>query len=389
MIDEGDLRRRLGALLALRKAGSRSTVLGAGSDDFESGRRYLGALAEGGYAVPTWPVEHGGMGLSGGEAEVVRAVLGEFEAPDMYPFLVGLGLIGPTILAHGAPDQQARWLPRIRSGEDIWCQMFSEPDAGSDLANLKTRARRRGGTWSVSGSKVWTSRAQYSQWGLLLARTDPSLPKHAGISAFGLDLSARGVEVRPMVQMNGDAHFNEVFLDAVEVPDADRIGAPGEGWRVAITCLSHERGSLAGDLGIPFGQVLALGRPLPAGAAVARDRWARTVISSKITEWAGLRALEARRSGRPPGPEDSGAKLRSNRTVIDAAALGLDLEGAAGTVGLDSPDEWQTAFLVGPSLGIRGGTDEIQRNILGERVLGLAPEPRVDKDRPFSERPDA
>ena len=390
--DVGSLRAgvtaRLDHLLPRRGATSSAAVLGAGSDDFESGRRYLAQLAGDGFAVPTWPVAHGGMGLSQARADVVSAALKEFEVPDMYPFLVGLALIGPTILVHADPAQQARWLPRIRSGDDIWCQMFSEPDAGSDLANLKTRADRHGDEWRASGSKVWTSRAHYSQWALLLARSDSSLPKHRGITAFGLDMSSPGITVRPLVQMNGDSHFNEVFLDEVAIPDGDRIGGVGEGWRVAITCLSFERTSLAGDLGVSLDQLRRLGRMLPPGRAVGRDQLAARVGDLKIRHWTAERARIALQAGRPPGPEGSGAKLRTTAMLKHLANQALTAAGAAATVGMDQPDEWQSLFGVSPSLSIRGGTDEIQRNILGERSLGLPPEPRVDKDGPFSARPD-
>jgi alkylation response protein AidB-like acyl-CoA dehydrogenase len=375
----------LDAILARRRSDARVAVLGAGSDDLDSGRAYLAKLAAGGYAVPTWPVEDGGMGLSGLEADAVRDALARFEAPDLYPFLVGLDLIGPTILAHGNERQKARWLPAIRNGDEIWCQMFSEPDAGSDLAGLKARAVRDGDGWRVTGSKVWTSRAHYSQWGLLLARHDPSVPKHRGITAFGLDMTSPGVTVKPLVQLNRDAHFNEVFMDDVWVPDADRIGEPGEGWRVALTCLSFERGALGGGLGVKEDQVLRLGEMLPPGDRVARDRWAARLAEYRVIEMTGLRARAARQAGRPPGPEDSGSKLRGTAMIKRLAELGLQVEGAAATVGADDPDEWLSLFLVSPSLSIRGGTDEIQRNILGERVLGLPPEPRVDKEKPFSD----
>ncbi len=375
----------LDRLLERRQGGSRVGVLGAGSDDLESGRRYLAQLAAGGYAVPSWPQARGGMGLGPAQADAVRAALRQFDAPDMYPFLVGLDLIGPTILAHADPEQQGRWLPRIRSGEDIWCQMFSEPDAGSDLAGLKAKAVRDGDGWRVSGSKVWTSRAHYSEWGLLLARHDSSVPKHKGITAFGLDMATPGVSVKPLVQMNRDAHFNEVFLDEAWIPDTDRIGGVGEGWRVGLTCLSFERGALGGDLGVKVEQLERLRALIPPGDVVARDRWSARMVEFKIIQMTGLRAQEARRAGKPPGPEDSGSKLRGTAMIKKLAQLGMQLEGAAAVVGADEPDEWQSLFLMSPSLSIRGGTDEIQRNILGERVLGLPTEPRVDKDRPFSD----
>ena len=371
--------------LARRRPDSRVSVLGAGSDDLEAGRAYLATLAEGGWIVPTWPPEHGGLGLAGPEAAGVRAGLTAFEAPDLYPWLVGIDLIGPTILAHGNDEQKARWLPGIRSGAQIWCQMFSEPDAGSDLAGLKARAVRDGDGWRVSGSKVWTSRAHYSEWGLLLARFDPSIPKHKGIIAFGLDMRSPGVTVKPLVQMNRDAHFNEVFMDEVWIPDHDRIGAPGEGWGVALTCLTFERGALGGGLGVKEDQLRRLGELVPSGDAVARDEWVARMAEYEIIRWTGMRAAEARRAGRPPGPEDSGSKLRGTAMIKRLAGLAMRVEGPAALVGMDDPDEWQGLFMVSPSLSIRGGTDEIQRNILGERVLGLPPEPRVDKDKPFSE----
>jgi alkylation response protein AidB-like acyl-CoA dehydrogenase len=299
--------------------------------------------------------------------------------------MVGLDLIGPTILVHGSEEQKARWLPSVITGEEIWCQMFSEPDAGSDLAGLKSRAVRDGDGWRLNGSKVWTSRAHYSRWGLLLARHDPTVVKHRGIVAFGLDMASPGVTVKPLVQLNRDAHFNEVFMDDVWIPDSDRIGQPGEGWKVAITCLAFERGSLAGGLGVDLEQIQRLAARIEPEDAASRQEWAARLAEYKVIQWTESRAHEARRAGRAPGPEDSGSKLRSTAMIKRLAALGMKLEGGEGTVGADHPDEWLSMFLVSPSLSIRGGTDEIQRNILGERVLGLPPEPRVDKDKPFSE----
>ncbi len=375
----------LDQLLERRRPDAKASVLGAGSDDLQAGRIYLAKLAAGGYAVPSWPVEHGGLGLGSEEAGAVRSALDAFDSPDLYPWMVGLDLIGPTILVHGNEEQKRRWLPGIRSGEEIWCQMFSEPDAGSDLAGLKARAVRDGDGWRVTGSKVWTSRAHYSKWGLLLARFDSSLPKHKGIVAFGLDLEAAGVTVKPLVQMNRDAHFNEVFMDDVWIPDADRIGQPGEGWRVTLTCLAFERGSLGGGLGVREEQVLRLGRMVAPNDPVARDEWARRIVDYQAIRMTELRAEEARKAGRPPGPEDSGSKLRGTAMIKKLAGLAMRVEGPEATANNGEADEWLSMFLVSPSLSIRGGSDEIQRNILGERVLGLPPEPRVDKDKPFSE----
>jgi alkylation response protein AidB-like acyl-CoA dehydrogenase len=237
----------------------------------------------------------------------------------------------------------------------------------------------------VTGQKVWSSRAHYSRWGLLLARTDPSVPKHAGITAFGLDMEAPGVSVRPLRQMNGDVHFNEVFMDDACVADADRIGAEGDGWRVAITTLMHERGALGPGGGPGRRELIDLiGSEGAAGDPLVRQRAAAVVSQLEVGRLTNLRARAAMQSGRPPGPEGSGAKLRGAGAIKALADLAVDLSGLGGLVG---EDEWLTLFLTAPSISIRGGTDEIQRNILGERVLGLPPEPRPDKGVPFKEVP--
>ena len=377
----------LDGLLERRNPDSPLAVLGAGLDDLGAGRNYLATLAQGGYITPTWPEIYGGMGLDAESAGVVRTVLARYESPDLYPWMVGIDLVGPTILAHGTDEQKSRWLPAIRSGGEIWCQLFSEPDAGSDLAGLSARARRDGQGWRITGSKVWTSRAHYSKWGLLLARFDTSLPKHKGIVAFGLDMASPGVTVKPLVQMNKDAHFNEVFLDDVWVPDSDRIDEPGRGWSVALTCLSFERGSLGGGLGVHRDQLLRLAGMLPHSHEVLRDLLVKNFISYEAIRFNEERSKAAALTGRTPGPEGSGSKLRGTALVKSLSDLAMTVEGGAATAYPDGPDEWVNMFLVSPSLSIRGGTDEIQRNILGERVLGLPAEPRVDKSKPFADSP--
>jgi alkylation response protein AidB-like acyl-CoA dehydrogenase len=380
-----EVRDVLTSRLQVRRADAGFSFLGAGQDDVEAGRALLAALADGGWGVPTWPAAWGGRDASPEQAAVVAQELSRFEVPDLYPFMVGLALVGPTLLAHGTPEQHARWLPAIASGTEIWCQLFSEPDAGSDLAALATRAVPDGDVWRVTGQKVWSSRAHYSRWGLLLARTDPTVPKHAGITAFALDMTAPGVEVQPLRQMNGDTHFNEVFMTDAPVADADRIGGVGDGWRVAITTLMHERGALGPGTGPGRRELIDLVRARgQAGAALVRQRAAAVVSKLEVGRLTNLRAREARRAGRPPGPEGSGAKLRGSAAIKAMADFALDVEGMAGLAG---EDEWLTLFLTAPSISIRGGTDEIQRNILGERVLGLPPEPRPDKGVPFKEVP--
>ncbi len=385
------VRAELARVLRPRAADDAVTILGAGSDDLEVGRAHLGALARLGWAAPTWPVEYGGRGLTPAEAGVVTRALAEFEAPDLYPYLVGLHVVAPTLIALATPEQCARWLSPIASGAEIWCQLFSEPGAGSDLANVGTRAERDGDVWRVTGQKVWTSRGHYSRWGFLLARTDPDVPKHAGITAFALDMGAAGVEVRPLRQMNGDAHFSEVFLDGVVVPDADRIADVGAGWNVARTALANERGALGAagaGTGVPVDRLLTRLREAPSRGAAAdtvlRDRTMREYVEVEVARLTTRRARDAARAGRTPGPEGSGSKLRGSATMKSTAAAALAVLGADALL---AEGEWQTLFLTAPSMSIRGGTDEIQRNIVGERVLGLAAEPRADVDRPWNEIP--
>jgi alkylation response protein AidB-like acyl-CoA dehydrogenase len=376
---------RLGDSLDARRSDDPVVVLGAGSDDLEAGRAYLHALADGGWAVPTWPREHGGLGLEPRRAAIVDRELGRFRVPDLYPFLVGLALVGPTLLAHATSEQCERWLPFIRTGDEIWCQLFSEPDAGSDLAGLTSRATRDGDEWRVTGQKVWSSRAQYSEWGLLLARSDPTVRKHAGITAFALRMDQPGVVVRPLRQMNGDAHFNEVFLDGAVVPDGDRIGDVGAGWGVALTCLAHERGALAGGgPGLSFERLATLARSHDrAGDPAVRDALTRTYVALEIARLTGKRARDLAQAGRP-GAEGSGMKLRGTTIFRAYAETAMRILGPEGVA---SEGEWPTLFLTAPSMSIRGGTDEIQRTIVGERVLGLPGDVRVDRDVPFDHIP--
>jgi acyl-CoA dehydrogenase len=386
------VRAALAARVQPRDDAAPTTVLGAGRDDLEAGRAYLRALADGGWAVPTWPVEHGGMGAHGERLAMIQRELGRCAVPDLYPFLVGLALVGPTLLEHGDDEQRARWLPTIKDGREIWCQLFSEPGAGSDLAGLATRARADGDEWVVDGQKVWTSRGHYARRGLLLARSDPSVPKHAGITAFGLDLHAPGVDVRPLRQMNGDTHFTEVFLDGVRVHDRDRIGPVGGGWKVALTTLAHERGGVAtpGGAWLDEQRLVALARELGLHTdPLVRQQLTRVVVELRVAALTVRRARARAKAGRP-GPEGSGQKLRAAAAFRDFTNAALALLGPAAVAGAGARNgEWQTLFLTAPSLSIRGGTDEIQRNIVGEHVLGLPSEPRVDRNMPFDQSPRA
>jgi len=378
----------LGALLDRRDSGASGTVLGAGSDDLAAGQRFLEALVDGGWMVPTWPARHGGRDADASEAVLIDTVMGDYDVADLYPYGVGLNLVGPVLLDHGRPDQQDRWLRPIADGSQIWCQMFSEPDAGSDLANAGMRAERDGGEWVLNGSKVWTSRGAYARWGMCLARTDPSVAKHRGLTMFAVDMTAIGVEVRGLEQINGDRHFTEVFVSDVRVPDADRIGDLGAGWGLTVETLAHERATIGGR---SFGGGDTEAQGLPSwlegwrssghlNDPVVRQRAVRAFILHRVNQMTVARAAFALGDGETPGPEGSGAKLRSVAAFKARAYLGKDLAGAAGML---TGTEGHLEFLTAPSMSIRGGTDEVQRNIVGERVLGLPGEPRVDKDAAY------
>ncbi len=376
-------------LLDRRDPNASSTVLGAGSDDLEAGRRFLGSLVDGGWMVPTWPSRHGGRDADAAEAALIETAMGGYAIADMYPYGVGLNLVGPVLLERGTPDQQDRWLRPIADGSEIWCQMFSEPDAGSDLANAGMRADRDGDEWVLNGSKVWTSRGAYARWGMCLARTDASLAKHRGLTMFAVEMSAPGVEVRPLVQINGDRHFPEVFVSDVRVPDADRIGDLGAGWGLTVETLAHERATIGGrafgggdaeEVGLPswLEEWRNAGR---LDGPVERQAAMRSFVEHRVNQMATARAA-ALADGSAPGPEGSMAKLRSVAAFKSRAYLGKNLRGAAGMLS-DSPGHLE--FLTAPSMSIRGGTDEVQRNIIGERILGLPGEPRVDKGVAYSE----
>ena len=390
MLRPDDVRAALDGLLERRTDQTRLTSMGAGSDDLDDGRAYLAATVEGGWHVPTWPADHGGRDASVAENQLIGSVLREYVVPDLYPFAIGLGMVGPALLAHGTAQQQQRWLRPIASGAEIWCQMFSEPEAGSDLANVALSAERDGDEWRVGGQKTWTSRAMWAEWGICLARTDPAQPKHKGLTMFVVAMDAPGVDVRPLRQMNNDAHFSEVFIDGAEVPDAWRVGDVGEGWRVAMTILSHERagaGSRGGGDGAKRGarvptwiaDLAALGA---LDDKVRRDEAMSIYAADMASRWTAQRAADEARSGGSPGPAGSGAKLRTVSSYKRRAYLANRSAGAAGML---ENGHGYIETVTAPSMSIRGGTDEIQRNILGERVLGLPGEPRLDRDVPWRE----
>jgi len=342
-------------------------------------------LDEHGWAAILWPAEHGGRGLGPIEAIIWNEELARVGLAES-PFVVGIAMAGPTIIAHGTPEQKARFLPPLLRGDEIWCQLFSEPGAGSDLANLSARAIPEGDHWVVSGQKTWCSGGHYADFGILLARSDPSVPKHKGITYFLLDMHAPGVEIRPLRQMSGGAHFNEVFLNEVRIPDANRLGPAGMGWGVAMTTLLNERMALGGTGGFfSFEELAGHARRHRARLdGVTRDELARLYVWNKTLELLNARVMTKLGRGQIPDAESSVMKLALGRILTRGAELGLRI---AGPEGLQRHGTWQHQFLIAPSLHIAGGTDEIQKNVVAERVLGLPREPRPDRDLPFDQLP--
>ncbi len=350
-------------------------------------KQWQAILHEGGWAGITWPRAYGGRGGTPIQQVIFNQEQSRFDVSTGV-FAVAVGMVGPTLIAHGTPAQQARYLDPILRGEEVWCQLFSEPGAGSDLAGLSTRAVLDGEEWVVNGQKVWTSGAQHSDWGILLARTDPGQPKHRGLTYLLLDMRTPGIEIRPLRQINGVAHFNEVFLTDVRIPSENTVGEANAGWGVAITTLANERALIgAGQGGVSFADLLGLANlAVRSDDALVRQRLVEAFTRLEIIRYIGYRVQTALSRGTPLGPEGSILKLLYSRHVAETGDLVMAIEGAAGMLrGADAPQHgfWQDSFLGQFAVRIGGGTDQIQRNVIGERVLGLPPEPRVDKAVPY------
>ena len=353
--------------------------------------------ADAGWACITWPKEYGGRDATPMENVIWNEEQSKFKLPPDI-FSIGIGMCGPTILAHGTPEQKTRWIPRLLSGEDIWCQLFSEPSAGSDLAGLRSTAVRDGDEWVVNGQKIWTSGAQICEWGILVVRTDPTVVKHAGLSYFVVNMKSKGVEIRPITQVNRAQGFNEVFFTDVRIPDDQRISEVGNGWSVALTTLMNERQSIGSGMGIgALEDLVAFASSIEVdGAPAIEDRQVREQIADYIVKARGLkntslRTLTALSQGRPPGPEASMGKLVGAALQQEAASFAMDLAGTSGAL-LDheatpSAAAWQERYLSLPGLRIAGGTDEVLRNIIAERVMGLPSDARADKGIPFKDIP--
>ena len=383
MSTESDLRDRVRAFLADHDPAATPPA------EFNSAR------FDAGLAAVHYPEGHGGLGLSRSLQPAADEEFAKGGAPALDPRrnVIGLGMAAPTIIAFGTEEQKSRWLKPLWTAEEIWCQLFSEPGAGSDLAGLGTRAVAGGDEWVVNGQKVWTSIAHEARWGLLLARTDPGVPKHAGLSYFVVDMHQPGVEVRPLRQMTGQAEFNEVFLTDAQVPDANRLGAVGEGWRVAQTTLMNERVSIGSSRSVPR-EESAIGFAAKAWRAHPerrtydlQQRLLELWVEAEAARLAGERLRQQMAAG-APGPEGSAAKLTFARLNQEIAGWEIDFNGAEGL----RYDDWTMHrgsamdYARGPGYrylrsrgnSIEGGTSEVLRNIIAERVLGLPAEPRTD-----------
>ena len=358
---------------------------------------WMATIGKSPYAAPLWPKEYGGLSGESWMPQVIRSELVAHRLPTVSANLLGVGLAGPTIIEHGSEAQKERYLRKILSGDEIWCQLFSEPGSGSDLASLGTRAVRDGDEWVVNGQKVWTTLAQMATFGMLLARSDPDVPKHEGLTYFVLDMRTPGVEVRPLKQMTGSSEFNEVFFTDVRVPDTNRVGAVGEGWRCARTTLMNERTTLAG---ISLDPVSFLGgtRKDPWRAfldgvpgrddPLVRQRLAQLYIEAEVKEITAFRANSARRRGVQPGPEGGVNKVFNAEYNQRRSGFALDANGigsVAWMAGDRQAEARATTFLRARANTIEGGTSEVLRNQMAERLLGLPRDPDADKGLAWAE----
>ncbi|MEV0200938.1 acyl-CoA dehydrogenase family protein [Nonomuraea sp. NPDC050691] len=364
----------------------------ANEDAIPHAKDFMARLYDAGYSGITWPARWGGQGLTQAEERAFAAEARHFSLPT-YVFSIGLGMTGPTLVDRGTDEQRARFVRPLLRGEEIWCQLFSEPGAGSDVAALQTRAVRDGDRWIINGQKVWTSVAQHADWGLLLARTDPEAPKHRGLTMFVVGMRDPGVTVRPLKDMTGRAHFNEVFFDDVAVPDAHRVGEVHDGWSVAVTTLLHERLSISSGVGMGRAKddptsLEALRRTADTGDPLVRDDLVELHIRTRALALFNQRLGQEAESGLFPGARGSAAKLLLAELTLFEADLATRLAGPSAVVGTgdgEGAGPLAHAISLAPAMSLGGGTNEIMRNIIGERVLGLPPGPRVDKTVPFKD----
>jgi alkylation response protein AidB-like acyl-CoA dehydrogenase len=361
----------------------------AGGNYLDRARTWQRMKFDAGLAKITWEPEYGGRTGTTNEQVIFNQEEAKYRVP-AEAFVIGLGMIAPTLRACGTDAQKERYLVKLLRGDEIWCQLFSEPGAGSDVASLSTSATRDGDEWILNGQKVWTSGAQHSDFGEIICRTNPDAEKHKGITAFIVDMRAPGVVIKPLKQMNGGAAFNEVFFDGVRVPHDNVIGDVNEGWTVAITTLMNERVAIgSGGGGASRSSIvdvidLAHRRGVEHDPIV-RQGLASLYAKSRIQKFLSMRTLTAASKGRMPGPEGSIGKLFGARMMTEMGELALSIVGAAGVANADDDYRWHQPLLGAPAAHIAGGSDEVMKNIIGERVLGLPGEPRVDKGVPWKD----
>jgi acyl-CoA dehydrogenase len=362
--------------------------------DLKEAQEWRAKRYDAGLGWITGPKEYGGRELTAAHDRVYASLEGRYEIPNQQFFGIGLGMVAPTILAHGQPQIRERYLAKMYRGDIVGCQLFSEPGAGSDLASLQTKAVRDGDEWLITGQKVWTSGAQYSDIGEVICRTDPDLPKHAGLTGFVVDMRAPGVEIRPLRQMTGGASFNEVFFNEVRVPDDHRLGDVNQGWTVALTTLMNERASI-GAGGVGGGSGLASGTRLIEMLRhfgldqdpVYRQDLMKLYVGYQVAKYTNQRAMDRIKSGQLPGPEMSIAKLALTQNMWNTAQF---VARVLGPRIIADTGEWGTyawnGFVLGiPGMRIAGGSDEVMRNIVAERVLGLPKDPGIDSKSPFKD----
>lgn len=369
----------------------------AGKEFLEAAKAWQQEKYNAGWACLRWPKEYGCRGASAAEAAIFAEEEGRYNLP-VGPFTIGQGMAAPTMMAYATEEQKARFLPKLASGEEIWCQLFSEPAGGSDLAALRTRSVRDGDDWVINGQKIWTSGAHYSDFGILVTRSDPEVPKHQGLTYFFLDMKSPGVEVKPIKQISGQSNFNEVYFTDVRIPDAQRLGEVGGGWQVSLTTLMNERAAIGGGGGgVNFDVAFKLAHEVDIdGKPAIEDRAVREQLADWYCKESGLEFTRARTQsalsrGETPGPENSIGKYVGAKKSQDMASFCMELLGTAG-VSTDPALAARNGLLPQSYLGapggrIAGGTDEIMLNIIAERVLGLPQDIRVDKGVPFNEIP--
>lgn len=348
------------------------------------------------WACLHWPKEYGGRSASPMDLIIWQQEENRYDVP-FAPFVIGQGMCGPTMMAYATDKQNRDLLPQMASGEEIWCQLFSEPAAGSDLANLRTKAVPDGADWVINGQKIWTSGAQYSDWAILVTRTDPAVPKHKGLTFFFLNMHSPGIETKPIRQISGASGFNEVYFTDVRIPDSQRLGEVGDGWRVSITVLMNERLAVGSAGGPDFQDAFNLASQIELhGKPAVQDGAVRAKLADWYCQMSGLKYTKARiqsvlSRGGTPGPENSITKVVSANKLQEIGSFGMDLMDMGGVLLSDEYLEgaavFQQAYMSAPGLRIAGGTDEILRNIIAERVLGLPQDIRVDKGIPFNEVP--